>query len=291
MKKKKITPFQVINTAIMLFLIFITLYPMYYVLVASFSDPLLLTSNTGPLVWILGEPTLAGYEKTLNNRSLFNGFKITLFYLIVGTLLQLMLTSFAAYVLSRKTFLIRKGLMKMFIFTMFFSGGLIPMFFAIRNTGIYNTIWVSSIPYAVSAYNMIIMRTFFESIPESLEEAAIIDGANDFTVFSRIIMPLSKPVVAVMMLYYGVGQWNSWFPASMFTRDRKIYPLQLILREILIDNQMQSADSLAAAVEDTFSSELVKYCTIIVSTLPILIIYPFIQKYFAKGTNVGGVKE
>ena len=165
MKKKKITPFQVINTAIMLFLIFITLYPMYYVLVASFSDPLLLTSNTGPLVWILGEPTLAGYEKTLNNRSLFNGFKITLFYLIVGTLLQLMLTSFAAYVLSRKTFLIRKGLMKMFIFTMFFSGGLIPMFFAIRNTGIYNTIWVSSIPYAVSAYNMIIMRTFFESIP------------------------------------------------------------------------------------------------------------------------------
>ena len=180
--------------------------------------------------------------------------------------------------------------MKMFIFTMFFSGGLIPMFFAIRNTGIYNTIWVSSIPYAVSAYNMIIMRTFFESIPDSLEEAAIIDGANDFTVFSRIIMPLSKPVVAVMLLYYGVGQWNSWFPASMFTRDRVLYPLQLILREILIDNQMQSADSLAAAVEDTFSSELVKYCTIIVSTLPILIIYPFLQKYFEKGVMIGAVK-
>lgn len=127
--------------------------------------------------------------------------------------------------------------MKLMIFTMFFSGGLIPLFFVIRNTGLYNTIWVSSIPYAVSAYNMIIMKTFFESTPESLEEAAIIDGANDFTVFSRIIMPLSKPVVAVMILYYGVGQWNSWFPAAMFTRDRKIYPLQMILREILIENQ------------------------------------------------------
>ena len=229
-------------------------------------------------------------QKTLANKSLFNGFKITLFYLVAGTLLQVGLTSFAAYVVSRKCFLIRRGVLKLMIFTMFFSGGLIPLFFVIRNTGLYNTIWVSSIPYAVSAYNMIIMKTFFESIPESLEEAAVIDGANDFTIFSRIIMPLSKPVVAVMILYYGVGQWNSWFPAAMFTRDRKIYPLQMILREILIENQAQNADSLIAAVEDTFSSELVKYCTIIVSTIPILIVYPFLQKYFEKGVMIGAVK-
>lgn len=287
---KKIQIFQVINVCIILALIVITLYPMYYVVIASFSDPILLKSHVGPLITVLGEPTLAGYQKTLANKSLFNGFQVTLFYLLVGTMMQLVLTSMGAYVLSRKSFMIRKGVMKLIIFTMFFSGGLIPMFFVIRDTGIYNSIWVSSIPYAVSAYNLIIMRTFFESIPDSLEEAAIIDGANDFTVFSRIIMPLSKPVVAVMVLYYGVGQWNSWFPASMFTRDRKLYPLQMILREILIENQAQNADSLIAAVEDSFSNELVKYCTIVVSTIPILVIYPFLQKYFEKGVMIGAVK-
>ena len=289
-RRKRIKPFQILNILIMLFLIFITVSPMYYVVVASFSDPLLIRSHTGPLFHILGEPTLQGYQKTLSNKSLFTGFRNTLFYLFVGTFLQLFLTSLAAYVLSRKNFMIRKGVMKMFIFTMFFNGGLIPMFFAIRNTGVYNTIWVSSIPYAISAYNMIIMRTFFETIPESLEEAAIIDGANDFTVFSKVILPLSKPIIAVMVLYYGVGQWNSWFPAAMFTRDRKLYPLQMILREILIENQTQSADNLTAAMEDTFTKELVKYCTIVVSTFPILAIYPFLQKYFEKGVMIGAVK-
>ena len=289
-RRKRIKPFQILNILIMLLLIFITVYPMYYVVVASFSDPLLIRSHTGPLFSILGTPTLQGYQKTLSNKSLFTGFRNTLFYLFVGTFLQLFLTSLAAYVLSRKNFMIRKGVMKMFIFTMFFNGGLIPMFFAIRNTGVYNTIWVSSIPYAISAYNMIIMRTFFETIPESLEEAAIIDGANDFTVFSKVILPLSKPIIAVMVLYYGVGQWNSWFPAAMFTRDRKLYPLQMILREILIENQTQSADNLTAAMEDTFTKELVKYCTIVVSTFPILAIYPFLQKYFEKGVMIGAVK-
>ena len=289
-RRKRVKPFQIMNILIMLFLIFVTVYPMYYVVVASFSDPLLIRSHTGPLFRILGEPTLQGYQKTLSNKSLYTGFKNTLFYLFVGTSLQLLLTSLAAYVLSRKNFMIRRGVMKMFIFTMFFNGGLIPMFFAIRNTGVYNTIWVSSIPYAISAYNMIIMRTFFETIPESLEEAAIIDGANDFTVFSKVILPLSKPIIAVMVLYYGVGQWNSWFPAAMFTRDRKLYPLQMILREILIENQAQSADNLTAAMEDTFTKELVKYCTIVVSTFPILAIYPFLQKYFEKGVMIGAVK-
>lgn len=207
--KKKLKPFHIINALIMLFLIFITIYPVYYVVVASISDPVLLKSHTGPLAGVLGSPTLAGYQRTLANKNLLSGFKITLFYLVVGTLMQLTLTSMGAYVVSRKSFLIRNGVMKFMVFTMFFSGGLIPLFFAIRNTGIYNTIWVSSIPYAVSAYNLIIMKTFFESIPDSLEEAAIIDGASDFTVFSKVIMPLSKPVIAVMTLYYGVGQWNS----------------------------------------------------------------------------------
>ena len=296
MKKKTIhkwritSVFNVVNVVIMFLLMFITLYPMYYVVVASFSDPLLLKSHTGPLTWILGSPTLAGYKRTLSNKSLFVGFKNTMFYLIVGTTMQVVLTSMGAYVLTRKSFMIRKGVMKMIVFTMFFSGGLIPMFFVIRDTHIYNTIWVSSVPYAVSAFNLIIMKSFFESLPESLEEAAIIDGANDFTVFSKIIMPLSKPVVAVMILYYGVGQWNSWFPAAMFTRDRVLYPLQMILREILIENESLTADSLTQVMEDSFSSELVKYCTIVVSTVPILVVYPFLQKYFEKGVMIGAVK-
>ena len=289
-KWRKTSVFNVINVVIMFFLMFITLYPMYYVVVASFSDPLLLKSHTGPLAWILGSPTLAGYKRTLSNKSLFMGFKNTMFYLIVGTTMQVILTSMGAYVLTRKSFMIRKGVMKMIVFTMFFSGGLIPMFFVIRDTHIYNTIWVSSVPYAVSAFNLIIMKSFFESLPESLEEAAIIDGANDFTVFSKIIMPLSKPVIAVIILYYGVGQWNSWFPAAMFTRDRVLYPLQMILREILIENESLTADSLTQVMEDSFSSELVKYCTIVVSTVPILIIYPFLQKYFEKGVMIGAVK-
>jgi len=290
MGKKKIKPFHIINGLIMLFLIFMTLYPMYYVVVASFSDPLLLKSHVGPLFGILGKPTLAGYEKTLANKSLFNGFKITLIYLFVGTSLQVILTSLGAYVVSRKNFLLKGAVMKLFIFTMFFSGGLIPLFFVIRDTHIYNTILVSFIPYAVSTYNLIIMKSFFESIPESLEEAAIIDGANDFHIFSKVTLPLSKPVIAVMVLYYGVGQWNSWFPAAMFTRDRKVYPLQMILREILIDNQQQAADSMFELLEDSFSGELVKYCTIVVSTVPILIVYPFLQKYFEKGVMIGAVK-
>lgn len=289
-KRKKTSVFNVVNVLIMFLLMFITLYPMYYVVVASFSDPLLLKSHTGPLTWVLGNPTLAGYKRTLSNKSLFVGFKNTMFYLIVGTTMQVVLTSMGAYVLTRKSFMIRKGVMKMIVFTMFFSGGLIPMFFVIRDTHVYNTIWVSSIPYAVSAFNLIIMKSFFESLPESLEEAAIIDGANDFTVFSKIIMPLSKPVIAVMILYYGVGQWNSWFPAAMFTRDRVLYPLQMILREILIENESLTADSLTQVMEDSFSSELVKYCTIVVSTVPILVVYPFLQKYFEKGVMIGAVK-
>lgn len=289
--KNKTKLFHIVNGIIMTLLIIITLYPLYYVLVASFSDPILLKSHTGPLFWILGEPTLGGYEKTLDNRSLLNGFKVTMFYLLVGTTVQVVLTSMAAYVVSRKNFLLRGFVMKMFVFTMFFSGGLIPLFFVVRDTHVYNTVMVSFIPYAVSAYNMIIMKTFFESIPGSLEEAAIIDGANDFTIFSKIIMPLSKPVIAVMILYYGVGQWNSWFPAAMFTRDRNLYPLQMILREILINNEQQTAESVFDMLEDTFTQELVKYCTIVVSTIPILVVYPFLQKYFEKGVMIGAVKE
>ena len=164
-------------------------------------------SHKGPLTWILGKPTLEGYRKTFANKSWLIGFQNILFYVIVGTSMQVILTSFAAFLLTRKNFMLKNFMVKMMIFTMFFSGGLIPLFFAIKTTGIYNTIWVSSVPYLISTYNVIIMRTFFMSLPDSLEEAAIIDGANDFQVFNRIILPLSKPVIAVIVLYCGVAQW------------------------------------------------------------------------------------
>ena len=290
MRRKKFKVFDVVNILLMICLVLVTFYPMYHVVVASFSNPILLKSHTGPLLTILGKPTLEGYKKTLSNVSLLTGFKNTLFYVIVGTTIQVLMTSLGAFVLTRKNFMPRKIVMKLIVFTMFSQGGLIPLFFVIRDTGLYNTIWVSSIPYAVSAYNLIIMKSFFESIPEALEEAATLDGANDFTVLMRIILPLSKPVIAVMILYYGVSQWNSWYPAAMFTRDRTVYPLQMILREILIDNKSVAADSGIAEIEESLSSELVQYCTILVSTVPILIIYPFLQKYFEKGVMIGGVK-
>lgn len=279
------------NMLFMLLLLFVTLYPVYHVVVASLSDPILLMSHKGPLLKILGDPTLEGYRKTLANRSLLTGFMNTLFYVTVGTFLQVALTSFAAFLLTRKHFILKKIMMKMMIFTMFFSGGLIPLFFAVKNTGVYNTIWVSSIPYLISTYNVIIMRTFFMTIPDSLEEAAVIDGANDFQVFKDVILPLSKPVIAVIILYCGVSQWNSWFPAAMFVRDRGLYPLQMILREILIQNDSTAiTDSVVAAVEESYAKELVKYCTIVVSTVPILAVYPFLQKYFEKGVMIGAVK-
>ena len=290
MRRKKFKVFDVVNILLMICLVLVTFYPMYHVVVASFSNPILLKSHTGPLLTILGKPTLEGYKKTLSNVSLLTGFKNTLFYVIVGTTIQVLMTSLGAFVLTRKNFMPRKIVMKLIVFTMFFQGGLIPLFFVIRDTGLYNTIWVSSIPYAVSAYNLIIMKSFFESIPEALEEAATLDGANDFTVLMRFILPLSKPVIAVMILYYGVSQWNSWYPAAMFTRDRTVYPLQMILREILIDNKSVAAESGIAEIEESLSSELVQYCTILVSTVPILIIYPFLQKYFEKGVMIGGVK-
>ncbi len=283
--------FNFCNIVFMLLLIFITLYPIYHVVVASLSDPILLMSHTGPLFKILGKPTLVGYEKTIANKSLITGFGNTLFYVTIGTFLQVALTSFAAFVLTRKNFMIRNIMMKFMIFTMFFSGGLIPLFFAIKNTGVYNTIWVSTVPYLISTYNVIIMKTFFQTIPESLEDAALIDGANDFQVFKDVILPLSKPVIAVIILYCGVSQWNSWFPAAMFVRDRGLYPLQMILREILIQNDSATiTDSVVAAVEESYAEELVKYCTIVVSTVPILIVYPFLQKYFEKGVMIGAVK-
>jgi putative aldouronate transport system permease protein len=177
------------------------------------------------------------------------------------------------------------------VFTMFFSGGLIPNYLTVMNLGLIDSRWAIILPSAISTYNMIIMRTSFSSIPDSLEESATIDGANDITILTCIILPLSLPIIAVMVLFYGVSHWNSWFSAMFYLRSRTLYPLQLILREILITNSIDNMTTDVSAMDKEPIGESIKYATIMVATLPVLFIYPFLQKYFVKGVMIGAIKE
>lgn len=282
--------FDVINVIFMILMILITLYPLYYVVVCSVSDPKLLMGHEGPLLTWLGDFTLDGYKRTLNNPNIVGGFVNTVTNLAVGTVLNMVLTIFAAFVLTRKYFYIRGIMMKLMTFTMFFNGGLIPLFLIVRSTGIYNTRWANFVPYLVSTYNVIIMRSFFASLPDSLEEAAVIDGANDWQVLRHVVLPLSKPVLAVIALYYGVGHWNSWYPSMIFIRNSDLHTLQYVLRGILISNDTSAGAEGASVAEISVAAELVKYCTVVISTAPIMVVYPFLTKYFEKGVMIGAIK-
>jgi putative aldouronate transport system permease protein len=273
---------------LLLFLIFITLYPFYYVAVASLSDPSLLVKSRGFLLKPVGFSTGA-YRMVFQDAIFRLGFLNTTFYVVVGTSLNLVMTCLGAYALSRPN-LYGKTLIMFFIaFTMFFSGGLIPRYLLVRNLGLLNTRWALILPVAINTWNMIIMRTGFESLPESLSEAAKIDGADDLTILTRVYIPLQMPVIAVIILFYAVQHWNSYFDAMIFLRTRDLYPLQLILREILIAS---STDTMMAGIvmDREPIGETIKYAAIIVSTIPILLVYPFLQKYFVKGVLIGAIK-
>lgn len=283
--------FDVINVAFLTLFAVVCLYPFLYVIFASFSDSQLLELHRGALFKPLGFST-ASYKAVFENDDILTGYINTLFYVVVGTSLNLLMTSLGAYVLAKKDFLWNKILLPMVLVTMFFSGGLIPSFLLVKTIGIYDTRWAVILPTLISTWNLFIMRTNFAAIPQSLEESAQIDGANQILVLFKIVLPLSMPVISVMILYYGVAHWNAWFGAMIYLRDRSKYPLQLMLREILISN---STENMTAGMDlgsaDTQRvSETVKYATIIVSTLPILLLYPFLQKYFVKGVMVGAVK-
>lgn len=282
--------FSVFNILAMVVLMILCIYPLLYVIFASFSDPTRLAAHRGLLLSPLGF-TIKGYELVRKNSSIASGYVNTLIYLTAGTALNLVMTSIGAYVLSRKNSYWAEKLMFMIVITMFFSGGLIPLYILVKSLGMVNTVWAIILPGAISTWNLIIMRTSFMSIPSSLEESAHIDGAGDFTILLRIIIPLSMPVIAVMILFYSVGHWNSWFSAMMYLRKRNMYPLQLILREILIQNT--DTTFLATDVsseDDNIYRSLVQYCTIVVATVPILFVYPFLQKYFIKGVMIGAIK-
>ncbi|HIQ59219.1 MAG TPA: carbohydrate ABC transporter permease [Candidatus Merdivicinus intestinavium] len=271
---------------------------MLHVLFGSVSDPRLLTKHTGILLHPLGF-TSRGYEIVFNNPNIWAGYANTLFYVIVGTVLRTLMTMLGAYVMMQKDFMPRRVLMFLFVFTMYFSGGLIPDYLVVTRLHLLNTRWAIIIPSLISTWNMIILKTAFSQIPPSLSESAKLDGAGDLTILFRIILPAAKASVAVIIMYYAVGEWNSWFSAAIYLPGRRdLYPLQLFLREILISNSASGnaaeaaggsgsgADAIEALIED-----VVRYCTICVATIPILCIYPFVQKYFVKGVMMGSIKE
>lgn len=282
--------FKVFNTVFMILLSLIMLYPLLYVAFASLSDSNALRLYNGMLLRPIGFTTQA-YTKVFQNPMIYRGFLNTFYVLFFGTLTNTVLTVVTGYVLSRKDFAMAKYMNIFVIITMYFSGGLIPTFLTVKALGLFNNRWVLIIPSALSTYNLIIMRAAFLSVPKSLEEAAFMDGANHLTVLFKVLVPLVKATIAVIVLYSAVGHWNAWFNAMIYIQDATKFPLQLVLRGILIQND---TSQMTMAVGDTSRaniSETIKYATIIVATIPILAVYPFLQKYFVKGTMLGAVKE
>ena len=291
-KVKKSAPvyiFQTFNYIFLAALVLLCLYPMWYCLMASISNPGAMMRHMGPLLLPKGF-SLASYGKVFANPNIISGYKNTIFILVVGVILCLLMTSLGAYVLSRKDLLFRKPLMMIIMFTMFFTGGLIPTYLNLKELHLTNSLWGLIIPFLVNTFNLIILRTSFESIPDSLIEAAQIDGASHWKILISIVLPLSKATLAVMVLYYGVEKWNGWFWASALIRNRELLPLQVILREILLSST-QSMQTGAGAGDTEAIGATIRYATTIVATVPILCVYPFVQKHFTKGGMVGAVKE
>lgn len=281
--------FNVVNIAFMIFMVVITLYPILYVVFASFSTPRKFMMHYGPL-WYPLDFNLVSFEAVFKNPNIWNGYRNTIFIVVVGVAINMALTMLGGYLLSRKNWMFQKIMSLSIIFTMYFSGGLIPFYLTVRELNLDNTLWSLIIPTAISTYNMIIMRTAFAAIPDSLEESAKLDGASHLIILTKIMVPLVVPTIAVLVLYYGVAHWNAWFNAMIFLRDRSKYPLQLILREILIQNSLNDM-TLGAGMDDKeMIAETIKYAVIVVSTVPILCLYPFLQKYFVKGVMIGAVK-
>jgi putative aldouronate transport system permease protein len=243
--------------------------------------------NKGLILWPLGQVSLKAYQLVFDNRNIYVGYANTIFYVVVGTLISVLLSTLAGYVMSRKRFRFRNVLAFFITFTMMFRAGMIPTFIMVKNYGLINTRWSVLLPAAVAVYNTIIIRTAIAAVPDSLEESARIDGAGDWIILFRIMLPLVKSTLAVIVLFYAVAKWNAWFDAMIYlTQRRDLYPLQLFLREILVQAQAASSADSDAILYET----LQKYATIIISTLPILCIYPFVQKYFVQGVMIGSVK-
>ncbi len=287
--------FVIFNTLFILAITAIVLYPLLYILSASISSPA--SVNTGEMWLIPKDVTLEGYKRVFQNNSIWNGYKNTIIYTISGVAVHLFILLPCAYALSRKSVPYKKAIMWFFLFTMFFNGGLIPTYLLIKDLGMINTTWAMIIPNALGVWSIIVARAFFQqNIPNELIEAAEIDGANDFYIFAKLVLPISAPIIAVMALFHGVGLWNQYFNGLMYLNESSMYPLQLVLREILILNQMDEQMAMSGIDFESYAetariADIVKYAVMIVSALPLLIVYPFLQRYFVKGVLVGSIKE
>jgi putative aldouronate transport system permease protein len=267
----------------------IVLYPILFVLSASFSEPSAVISGK-MVLWPVGF-TLKAYTEVFHNHDVWIGYRNTLFYTVLGTIINLIMTTLAAYPLSRRDLPGRSIMMFAITFTMFFQGGLIPTFLIVKDLHMVNTFWALILPAAITTYNLIVMRTYFQTnIPWEMQEAAMIDGCSNIRLLWHIILPLSKPIIAVMVLFYAVSHWNAYFNALIYLRDRDLYPLQLVLREILISNQNALMGDSTSMVDSLMLAETMKYALIIIASVPVLVLYPFAQKHFVKGVMIGSIK-
>lgn len=267
----------------------ITLYPCYFVLMASVSDPSQVYANGGLLLFPKNF-SISSYLQVIKNDSIWIGYRNTIFYAISGGFLSVLTTVFAAYALTRKGLPGKNIIMFAIVFTMYFSGGLIPSYLVVKSLNLLNTAFAMILPGMITTYNLIVTVSYFRGLPNELDEAARVDGANDYRILLQIFVPIAKPVIAVIALNYIVAIWNNYFSAMIYLRDRDLYPLQMILREILI---LGNTDNMSGSVDfgdGAAYAEAIKYAVIVVSTLPVMCIYPFIQKYFVKGMVIGAVK-
>jgi putative aldouronate transport system permease protein len=282
--------FYTINTFILLLLAFIVLYPLYFIIIASISDPDAVLA--GKVFLYPVNITLSGFGKILEKADVWKGYLNTIIYTILTVVISLLVTIPAGWALSRKNLMFRKAFMVYFIIPMFFGGGLIPFYNVMSGLHLVNTVWAIILPSVLSVWNLFMTKTFFESsIPNSLIEAAKIDGAGHFRTFITVVVPLAKPIIAVMALYYAIGQWNSYFNAMIFLQNEKLYPLQLVLKEILIATESTVGGSGETILEQYRLATQIKYVSVIVSSIPVLMLYPLVQKYFEQGVMIGSLKE
>lgn len=277
-----------VNTLAVLIVIVVA-YPLLFIVSASFSDPAMVLK--GEVFLLPKQITLEAYRNVFQNDQIWNGYGNTLLYTSAGTAINLVMTTLAAYPLSRPDLPFRGGIMFFVTLTMFFSGGLIPSYLLVKNLGMVDTMWALIIPGAIATYNLIVMRTYFQtSIPWEIQEAAHIDGCSNWMLLTHVILPLSKPILAVMVLFYAVGHWNSYFNALIYINSKDMYPLQLVLREVLMISQADAVDSNVGLESKVLLAESIKYVVIIISSLPVLLMYPFVQKHFVKGVMIGSLK-
>ena len=279
--------FEAVVHIVMVCVVLLTLLPVIHVISISFSSAAAISRGDVGL-WPV-EFSVSAYTAIFKSGNVPRSFLNSVYYTALGTAINMLLTTMMAYPLSRTYLTFRKFYNVLVLITMFFSGGLIPTFLTVKNLGLYNTVWAIALPGAISTWNLIIMRTFFMGLPAELEESAQLDGANDFTIFARIILPLSKASIATIALFYGVGHWNNWFSGMIYFKNSKSYPLQTILRSIVINSEV-SDEITVDEVINSISAEGIKYSTLVVSMVPMMAVYPFIQKYFVKGVMIGSLK-